>query len=143
MNDNNHLPNVLHFYRSVCLFPKLTPEGNRIFCTTTRQSSDDEKYDVMLFCQVSIAILDLQLKLEPMYGNIILYDLKHIRLAQFMAFTPTLTKNLLKCCIVSITVVPIGTFIGRYKSLTYLLFFKKMCGNLPFIRYGNLTCDLP
>jgi len=118
MNDNNYLPNILHFYRSVYLFPKLTPEGNRIFCTTTRQSSDDEKFDVMLFCQVSIAILDLQLKLEPMYGNIILYDLKHIRLAQFMAFTPTLTKNLLKCCIVSITVVPIGPIIGRYKYLT-------------------------
>jgi len=72
----------------------------------------------MLFCQVSIAILDLQLKSEPMYGNIILYDLKHIRLAQFMAFTPTLTKNLLRCCIVSITVVPISPIIGiDYRSL--------------------------
>lgn len=87
--------------RTVSLFPKLSPEGNRVFCTKTSPTTDDEKFDIVLFCQVSIAILDLQLKEEPVYGNIILYDLQHVRLSQFLAFTPTLTKNLLMCCIVS------------------------------------------
>ncbi|XP_027836886.2 alpha-tocopherol transfer protein-like [Aphis gossypii] len=112
---------------SVCLFPKLTPEGNRIFCTTTRPSSDDDDYDVMLFCQVSIAILDLQLKLEPMYGNIILYDLKHVRLAQFMAFTPTLTKNLLRCCIDSFPLrVKTVHYINPPKFMSRLITFFKL-----------------
>lgn len=91
-----------NIYRLVTLFPKLTPEGHRIFCTTTKPMVDDEHYDVLLYCKAALAILDLQLKAEPMHGNIIMYDLKHVRLSQFMSFTPTITKNLLRCGIVSI-----------------------------------------
>lgn len=88
-------------YSSVLLFPKLTPEGYRIFCTKTNPTTDEDAFDFLLFCQVSIATLDLQLKDEPMYGNISLYDLKHVQLSQFLAFTPTMTKKLLKIGMVS------------------------------------------
>ncbi|VVC39731.1 Cellular retinaldehyde binding/alpha-tocopherol transport,CRAL/TRIO, N-terminal domain,CRAL-TRIO lipid [Cinara cedri] len=97
---------------TVTLFPKRTPEGNRIFCTKTNPSTDDDKFDVMTLLQVSLAILDLQLKEEPMYGNVFLYDLQHVRLSQFMAFTPTITKNILKC--------GINSFPLRVKSVHYV-----------------------
>lgn len=87
-------------YSVVCLFPKLTPEGNRIFCTKTSEC-DEDNFNFKLFCQVSLAVLDLQVKEEPMYGNVVLYDLKYVTMSQFLAFTPTLTKRLLSLCLVS------------------------------------------
>lgn len=89
--------------RCVYLFPKLTPDGNRIFCTVTHPTTDETEYNVISVIKLSLAILDLQLKTEPMHGNIILYDLKHVRLSQFLAFTPTITKNMLQCALVSIS----------------------------------------
>jgi len=112
---------------TISLFPNLTPEGNRIFCTKTCHTTDEDKFDVTMFCKVTIALLDLQLKEEPMYGNIFLYDLKHVGLSQFLAFTPTLTKNLLRCCIDSFPLrVKTVHYINPPKFMSRIIMFFKM-----------------
>lgn len=87
-------------FRTVTLLPKRTPEGNRILCVKTNPVTDD-MFDIMITIQVALAVLDLQLKEEPMYGNVFMYDMRHVRLSQFLACTPTITKNMFKCGYVS------------------------------------------
>jgi len=64
--------------------------------------AEDSKFEVQTFVKAVTALQDLLLKEEPMYGIIIVVDLKHFRLSDFMAFTPTLTKNMMKCLLVSV-----------------------------------------
>lgn len=112
--------------RKVSLFPKLTSEGNRIYCMKFYPTTDNDVYDVLMGCKASLAVLDLQLKLEPMYGNIILYDLKHVRLSQFLCFTPTITKNLMTCSIVSICVV-YGVVDNQHEFRRFLKDYNGFC----------------
>lgn len=86
------------------MLPKMTPEGHRVLITKSIPN-DDDKFDVELYCKMSLVALDLHVKEEPVYGNIILFDVKHFTLSQFLAFTPTVTKNFMKCCVVSTLVL--------------------------------------
>lgn len=97
-------PSHIIHYRTVSLLPKLTPQSHRVLCVKTNPVADNEKFDIMLFCRVTLGHLDLQLKQEPLHGHVFLYDLKHVNMSQLLAFTPTITKNLFKCCIVSIII---------------------------------------
>lgn len=85
------------------MFPRLTPEGCRVICLRTIKMQDKnyEEYDVNNFCKIILAGVDLELKEEPMYGNILLFDLEYTPFSRFLAFTPTVTKNLVRCLIVS------------------------------------------
>lgn len=74
------------------------PEGYRIHCTTTIQCNEED-FNVMM---LSIAALDLQMKEEPMYGNILLFDLKYMPLSYLLSFTPTLTKKVISVYLVRI-----------------------------------------
>lgn len=65
----------------------MTPEGHRIIIINSIQT-DDEKFDAELYCKMTLAALYLQIKEEPMYSKIILYDVQHFTLSQFLNFTP-------------------------------------------------------
>lgn len=84
---------------SVC--PKLTPEGYRVVIIKSVPMANDYKFDVSTFVKAVTTMQDVVMKEEPMYGNVYVYDLKHFRMSEFMAFTPTVTKNMNKCFIVS------------------------------------------
>lgn len=94
------------------IFPNPTSDGCRIFCTKTNPTTDDDCFEPEQFCKASLAVLDLMLKAEPVYGNIVIYDLKNIRLSQFLAFTPTITKNFVKCCTVSTVLITVLQRVG-------------------------------
>lgn len=102
----------------------MTPEGYRVLITKAIQS-DEDKFDVELYCKMSLVALDLQVKEEPVYGNIILFDVQHFTLSQFLAFTPTVTKNFMKCCVVS--------------TLVCLLRYTVYCTHLRYINYIFFT----
>jgi len=106
--------------------PKLTPEGHRVLITRSIQS-DDENFDVELYCKMNLIALDLQVKEEPVYGNIILFDVKNFSLSQFLAFTPTVTKNFMKCCIDAFPLrVKAVHYINPPKFMSRLVTFFKM-----------------
>jgi len=114
-------------YGKISIFPKLTPEGYRVNCCGTLPTTDDDKFDVEMFCKMSLVALDLQLKEEPSHGLIFLFDLKHIKLSQFLAFTPTVTKNFLKCCIDAFPMrVKAVHYINPPKFISRLITFFKM-----------------
>ncbi|XP_050428173.1 alpha-tocopherol transfer protein-like [Adelges cooleyi] len=120
------LKNAAH-HGHMSLFPKLTPNGERVFCTRTHPTSDDDQFEAQLIIKTAIAVLDLELKDTPMYGNIILLDLEFVRLNQFLACTPTLTKNLLRCTIDAFPLrVKAIHYVNPPKFMSRLINFFKM-----------------
>lgn len=111
----------------ISIFPKLTPEGYRVNCARSLPTAEDDKFDVEMFCKMSLAALDLQLREEPSHGIIILFDMKEFRLSQFLAYTPTVTKNFLKCCVDSFPLrVKAVHYINPPKFMSRLITFFKM-----------------
>ncbi|VVC39734.1 Hypothetical protein CINCED_3A001403 [Cinara cedri] len=111
---------------AMSVFPKLSPDGYRIVCTKTRQTVD-EKFDALCFCRANLAVLDLLLEKEPMHGIIYLYDLQYLRWSQFLVVTPTMTKNILSCCLNSFPVRIGGVhFVNPPKFISSLVGFFKM-----------------
>lgn len=83
------------------VLPKLTPEANRVHIIRSIENNDGE-FDAMAMCKGSLKTIDYLMRREPVYGLVFLLDLKHCQLSYLLSFTPTLTKNLMRCIDVSI-----------------------------------------
>lgn len=80
----------------VSILPKMTPEANRVHIIRTIENNDGD-FDAMAMCKGSLKIIDYLMRREPVYGLVFLLDLKHCQLSYLLSFTPTLTKNLMRC----------------------------------------------
>lgn len=86
------------------VLPKLTPEANRVHIIRSIENNDGD-FDAMSMCKGSLKIIDYLMRREPVYGLVFLLDLKHCQLSYLLSFTPTLTKNLMRCIDVSINII--------------------------------------
>lgn len=89
----------------MCLLPKITKDGGRIFYFQFKPVTDETNFDYLLFVKVMFALHDMQLNMEPMYCNIAIYDLKHMQWNDFLKFTPTLTQKMVECSLVSFKII--------------------------------------
>lgn len=85
------------------LLPKMTPEANRVHIIRSIENNNGD-YDAVTTCKGSLKIIDHLMRQEPIYGLVFLFDLKHCQLSYLLRFTPTLTKNLMRCISVSIII---------------------------------------
>ncbi|VVC39804.1 Hypothetical protein CINCED_3A020519 [Cinara cedri] len=120
-------------YLSNCVFPKLTPEAYRVMCSRMYPTAKDLKLDFLLSFQSYLAILDLQLRIEPMHGEIFLFDLEYLPLSQFVNLPPLMTKNYINMCFNSFPLSVKGfhfinppKFIGKIMTLAKMLLPKKL-----------------
>ncbi|VVC39722.1 Cellular retinaldehyde binding/alpha-tocopherol transport,CRAL/TRIO, N-terminal domain,CRAL-TRIO lipid [Cinara cedri] len=112
---------------TICLFPKMTPEAYRVMCIRMKPMEKDMKVDFKLFFQLFLAILDLQMNIEPMHGEIFLFDLENLPIGQFMNLPPTMTKNCIDLCFNSFPVSVKGIhYINPPAFIGQLLTFVKM-----------------
>jgi len=78
----------------------MTPEANRVHVIRSVENNDGE-FNAMAMCKGSLKVIDYLMRREPIYGMIFLLDLKHCQLSYLLSFTPSLTKNLMRCIDVS------------------------------------------
>ncbi|VVC40931.1 Cellular retinaldehyde binding/alpha-tocopherol transport,CRAL/TRIO, N-terminal domain,CRAL-TRIO lipid [Cinara cedri] len=78
------------------LLPKMTPEANRVHIIRSIENRDVE-FNAMVMCKGSLKTIDYLMRREPIYGMIFLLDLKYCQLSYLLSFTPSLTKNLMRC----------------------------------------------
>ncbi|VVC39727.1 Cellular retinaldehyde binding/alpha-tocopherol transport,CRAL/TRIO, N-terminal domain,CRAL-TRIO lipid [Cinara cedri] len=125
--DREQLLNESKKSGSICVFPKLTSEACRVMCTRLVPTSKDTKLDFLLYFQVMLGNLDLQMKEEPMRGEIMLLDLEHLSLSQFMSMPPSLIKNALNLCINSFPVSIKGIhYVNSPSYIGQMISFFKM-----------------
>lgn len=110
-------------YRSAYFMPNLNEDNNRIFCISTHPKPKDINYSASLLITLILSIMDLQLNVEAIHGSIILIDLEHSQLSQFLAFTPTLTKTAVTCCIVSTECIVADIVWNNVMLLLYVSFY--------------------
>jgi hypothetical protein len=91
----------------MCVLPKMTPEANRVHVIRSIENNDGH-FSALNMCKGSFKIIDYIMRREPIYGLIFLLDLKHCPLSYLLNFTPSLTKNLMRCIDVS------NNFLGLY-----------------------------
>lgn len=84
----------------MCVLPKMTPEANRVHVIRSIENNDGD-FSALNMCKGSLKIIDYVMRREPIYGLIFLLDLKHCPLSYLLNFTPSLTKNLMRCIDVS------------------------------------------
>lgn len=125
------------FYRMMSVFPKLTPEGYRVFCYKTRPIVDKDMFDAKIFCRTTLFLIDLQLRLEAPHGSIVIFDQKFVTLYQQLAFSPTLTKNLFKCTIVSKWYFHLIFFL----ILVYIKFYEMLNISYTRVKLSNNNWD--
>lgn len=83
------------------LLPKMTPEANRVHVIRSIENNDGD-FNAMAMCKGSLKTIDYLMRREPIYGLVFLLDLKYCQLSYLLSFTPSLTKNLMRCIDVSI-----------------------------------------
>lgn len=83
------------------LLPKMTLEGNRVHVIRSIENNDGD-FNAMAMCKGSLKTIDYLMRREPIYGLIFLLDLKYCQMSYLLSFTPSLTKNLMRCIDVSI-----------------------------------------
>lgn len=79
----------------------MTPEGYRVHVCRSIENTSGE-FDAMALVKGSLKTIDFIMRREPIYGFIFLFDLKYCQLSYLLNFTPTLTKQLMRCIDVSI-----------------------------------------
>lgn len=79
----------------------MTPDGHRIYCFKANPKTDNN-LNITTFTKISLAIMDLHLKMEPIHGNIYVYNLKNVKISVFLSSPLTITKRLFECIFVSI-----------------------------------------
>lgn len=78
----------------------MTPEANRVHVIRSIENNDGD-FNAMAMCKGSLKTIDYIMRREPIYGMVFLLDLKHCSLSYLLSFTPSLTKNLMRCIDVS------------------------------------------
>lgn len=95
------------FFVAFCLFrrlsvlPRMTPNGNRVQVIRTVENTNGD-FNAMAMVKGTIKTIDSVMRREPIYGYVFLLDLKYCQMSYLMSFTPTLTKNLMRCLDVSL-----------------------------------------
>ncbi|VVC39729.1 Hypothetical protein CINCED_3A014696 [Cinara cedri] len=111
----------------VCLLPKLTPEAYRVLFNKSYLMVEEIELDFLFYFQTILANVDIQMREEPMRGNIILLDLEYFPISQFVNLSPTLLKNAMDLCVNSFPVSVKGIhFINSPPSIGNLVTFIKM-----------------
>ncbi|XP_050522606.1 alpha-tocopherol transfer protein-like [Daktulosphaira vitifoliae] len=111
----------------ISLFPKLTPNGDRIFCIRTQPTFNDVNFNVQLALKSGLSILDLQLKEEPLSRNVFIFDLEYFQLSHFLSFTPQLAKHFIHCTVGSFPLrIEKVHFVNPPKFIGRLLNFIKL-----------------
>lgn len=79
----------------------MTPNADRVHIIRSLENNDGE-FHALSMCKGSLRTIDYLMRREPIYGFIFLLDLKYCQLSYLLSFTPSLTKNLMRCIDVSI-----------------------------------------
>jgi len=108
------------------LLPKMTPEANRVHVIRSIENNDGD-FNAMAMCKGSLKTIDFLMRREPIYGLVFLLDLKHCQLSYLLSFTPSLTKNLMRC-IDEATPLRVGGvhYVNPPKFVARLVNFFKM-----------------
>ncbi|XP_050428160.1 alpha-tocopherol transfer protein-like [Adelges cooleyi] len=80
----------------ISLMPKMTPEANRVHILRTIENNDSE-FNAVAMCKGTLKTIDYLMRREPIYGMVFIFDLQHCQLSYLLSFTPSLTKNLMRC----------------------------------------------
>lgn len=89
-------------HRKLLILPNMTPEAHRVLFIVAHMPLNDSKLDLFIFCKAILGTLDLQMRDEPMRGEIFVLDLKGLPLRFFLSISPFMTKKCIDLCIVSI-----------------------------------------
>ncbi|VVC27775.1 Cellular retinaldehyde binding/alpha-tocopherol transport,CRAL/TRIO, N-terminal domain,CRAL-TRIO lipid [Cinara cedri] len=109
------------------VLPKLTPQANRVVIVNIKPIENHVKLDFSLLIKLSISYLDLYVMEEPLRGAVLVLDIKHLPLGQFMNIEPTQIKTFIKMTLNSFPISLKGIhFINPPSFIGQVITFLKM-----------------